>query len=1042
MKVNSFKRVVCMILAVVCCIGVLALPVAASSDTQTTANANLEETKQYLAADSYAEYTKRYEDAQIPSGDKTYVATIDLVASANGTYVVDETRWKDNIKGTQEHFRAGAVYAPAEGGVFFDVNVDATGMYYLLVEYYTIAHSVNSIEKKLYIDSDIPFQEASRLFLGKTWVYDYEVDETTGEYTFKKDLAGNEMAPLSHQTSVWKTYFCADANGYSNEYYKFYMSAGSHTIEFRAVREPMVISSVKLVPVDAVELKVPSYEEYLQAVKALGATPVSSEHKVVIQAEKPDYVSDSAVIMASNKTSSATQPTSASHSLLNVIGATSYNSAGQWAAYNFTVPKTGLYNLTLRYLQNVLDGMFVSRAVKLTSYGQGNYQYGLADGTPTVPFEEAFSTRYNYDKNWVVDQVSDGFTDFEFYFEEGVNYTLYLEVSLGALAPYIKRVNDVLTILNDCYMQVLKLTGADPDPYSNYNFDTLLPDVIWYLNYCTVELQNIRDELAEICGGDIGAHLASMDNIIRLIGEMASDEREIAGNLTSLKSNLGTLGTWVSTSQSAILVIDLITVQAPDAEMEKEKAGFFASIWFEIKSFFLSFFIKYDQMGVTNTDAMKEEALTVWVSAGRDQMNILRNMMDTFYLDYCENDKYYNNPESPVALKLIAGGLLQSILAGTGPDVYMSMGAGDAVNYAIRDAVLPINEIPEVSQQEYDETMAWFHKALVDNYTLLGKVYGMPNGMSFPMMFYRSDALIALNSDIPETWDELLSLLPALQGNNMEIGLSYTEVLNYFLYQSGGSYWKYEDDPVYQGAQIGLDSDEALEAFEFAVSLFTDYSFPVKYDETNRFRSGEIPICLTDYVGGNNMLVVYATELSGLWGFTHIPGQQNYDENGNMLYNEDGSRDINFTTLAGGSASIIPKTGEDRMRDAWQFMKWNVAKDTAAEYANRMIALLGPSGKQAVSNMTALDDLSWTAQELVEIRKQMSQLKSMVPYPGSYIINRYTNFAFLAAVNDGEDAVEALRGYISDINAEITRKREEYGLATLGPGETPPGYND
>ena len=48
-------------------------------------------------------------------------------------------------------------------------------------------------------------------------------------------------------------------------------------------------------------------------------------------------------------------------------------------------------------------------------------------------------------------------------------------------------------------------------------------------------------------------------------------------------------------------------------------------------------------MGVTNENAMDEEALTVWVSAGRDQMNILRSMMDTFYLDYCKNDEYYNN---------------------------------------------------------------------------------------------------------------------------------------------------------------------------------------------------------------------------------------------------------------------------------------------------------------------------------------------------------------------------------------------------------------
>ena len=35
----------------------------------------------------------------------------------------------------------------------------------------------------------------------------------------------------------------------------------------------------------------------------------------------------------------------------------------------------------------------------------------------------------------------------------------------------------------------------------------------------------------------------------------------------------------------------------------------------------------------------------------------------------------------------------------------------------------------------------------------------------------------------------------------------------------------------------------------------------------------------------------------------------------------------------------------------------------------------------------------------------------------------------MAAYNDGADPVEALLGYIDNINAEITRKRQEFGLA-------------
>ena len=40
-------------------------------------------------------------------------------------------------------------------------------------------------------------------------------------------------------------------------------------------------------------------------------------------------------------------------------------------------------------------------------------------------------------------------------------------------------------------------------------------------------------------------------------------------------------------------------------------------------------------------------------------------------------------------------------------------------------------------------------------------------------------------------------------------------------------------------------------------------------------------------------------------------------------------------------------------------------------------------------------------------------------------------FAFLDAVNEGADPIDAMGEYIDAINAEITRKREEFGLKTI-----------
>ena len=59
---------------------------------------------------------------------------------------------------------------------------------------------------------------------------------------------------------------------------------------------------------------------------------------------------------------------------------------------------------------------------------------------------------------------------------------------------------------------------------------------------------------------------------------------------------------------------------------------------------------------------------------------------------------------------------------------------------------------------------------------------------------------------------------------------------------------------------------------------------------------------------------------------------------------------------------------------------------------------------------------------------QMDHLSSIVNYPGSYIYNRYLQFAFLDVVNKGANAHDSMMSYIDAINSEIARKRQEFGL--------------
>ena len=988
-----------------------------------------------------------------------------------------------------------SVYLPAQGSATWShtLTTEQEGFYYLKIVYYSVdtaESSISSIERKLKLDGGVPFSEAATLKLDKDWVYDnittehfdepgdfsYDVRyegrddgrykivtrvDSTGKtvttYKISEDINGNSMAPAATAVPTWHTYYVKDASGYESGNLMFYFAEGTRTITLEAEREPMIIKSIELVPAEKEEAKI-TYADYLAMHKNAS---VATDGKIIrIEAEYPDIVSDSSVASTNDNTSAINYPVSHNSQLYNVIGENSYSAVGQWAAYKFTVTKSGMYNLAMRYKQDDLQGMYICRTIKI--HGGS---YGEADGTPEVPFAEAYEAEFNYSKEWQSTFVGKDDVPFMFYFEQGVEYTVYFECSLGTLKEYIQRVETSLNKINAAYLRILQLTGTDPDENRFYNFMVTMPDVVWCLLEEAVELESVKEGLEELCGTN-GSHIATLETIYRLLDTMGSDEgEEIAANMNTFKSYLGTLGTWINSSKASSMMVDSIYVipslkdgdgfKADESKLPKAEAGFFQSIWFEIKSFISSFFVNYDQMGLTSEPDEDTLTIDVWLASGRDQSQIWRTMIDA------KSAKGFTaNTGTAVSLKLVTGGtLLPSILSRKGPDVYIGLGAADVINYAIRDAVLGISgnvgedrmdpadnavfgqtyysyeengEIITTTEKREGQTPTFvsndfktavegnFADAAMDTVTLLDVSYGIPQTMSFAMMFYRMDILADLGLRVPETWQELLSILPVLQSNNMSIGVSYIDALDFMIYQTGQSMWQYTDESLYDskyaGARINLDHPEVLGIFDFTCRLYSDYSFPVSYDASNRFRTGEMPIIIGGYSGIYNTLTVYATEIEGLWEFCSLPGMKT----GNT---------INYDSLAGVSASVILYGCEgEELRAAWQFLQWQTGETAQADYGNRMVALIGPSAKYETANLKAIDNLSWTASEKRAIMNQMDHLSSIVNYPGSYIINRYTQFAFLDAVNESADPIDALSGYIDAINSEIARKREEFGL--------------
>ncbi len=968
MNRNHTKRLMAFVLSLLMLVGCV-VPIAAEEKANSMATTTLKEISDTLNAISYAEYKERYPDAV----RGTSVVEID-VTEYDAEMTDAEVEIRKNITDAYGVTKAVAIYTQDAGKVTWPVTIPSTGLYAMEVEYCSASDKTNSIERMFYVNDKVPFAEARYIQLTKNWEHQYAED---GRFVF--DANGNELRPSTFVKQKWTTQAFVDSNTYYATPFEFYFEKGENTIALEGVREDVLISAIRLYPYE----DLPTYEEKLAEYAAKGYT--EGTDKIHLDAETPSAVSDYTIYPIYDRTSAITEPQHATLIYRNTIGAEKWVTMGQWIEYTFTVENAGLYSIDLRFKQSDLAGLYTSR--KLTIDGE-------------TPFAECNYLRFVYNTDWQVASLNDGtYTDgFQFYLEPG-EHTLRLEVTLGEMGDIVRRVSESLDSINTSYLEILKLTGSNPDNYRDYGFSRVMPDTIENMILESMNLYEIIDYL-ENMNGVKSQHSSTLEQVAILLEKMGTDEDEIASNLDNLKNFIGTMGTWVSTVSSQPLEMDYILIQGASAELPKANAGFFQGIWHEIKMFFGSFYTDYNSLGGKgDADSEITSTISAWVVTGRDQAQIMRNLID---------DKF--TPESGVAveLKLVAGGtLLPSILAGVGPDV--ALDGADPIQYAIRGAALPLNDF-----DTFDEVVSRFTEAAMIPLSLYGKAYGLPETQSFPMMFYRKDILADLGLEVPKTWDDLMAMVPILQFNNMEIGL----LNNYqiFMYQMGGELWA--DD----GMRINLDSNIALESFEEMCNMFTQYSLPYTYSFANRFKTGEMPIGIADYTTYNQM-ILFATEIAGLWEMVPLPGIE--DENGN----------INNVALASVASIVLPAGCRD-LESSWDLMDWWVDKEFQVDYSNELVAVMGPAAKNATANREALEELPWSSSEYKNLELQMNNLCAITSYPGTYIIARYTNFAFLDAYNDLADPVDSLLNYINAINKEITRKRSEFDYETLEIGQT------
>lgn len=906
---------------------------------------------------------------------------------------VDVTSYIDaeDAKVTDEYEGAEkALYTGNDSKVTWEVDVPEEGFYNVYLEYMTVKSRGVAIERAFYVNGELPFQNASDMTFLRMW---------TDASEPRVDNRGNEIRPTQTEVYGWQSTYLKDKMGYVSEPYQFYFEKGKNTITLEAVNEPMVLRKLDIVAVED-EFKYADYTAAQTGTKAAGS---GLDYVQIVQGEDSTVRSESSLYAKYDRASAITKPYSITKTILNYIGGEAWRNPGQWIEWNVEVPEDGYYHLCIKGRQN---------------YDRGNISYRSLSIDGEVPFDEMKQVAFRFGNDWeslVLSDESD--KPYSFYLTKGT-HTVRLEATLGDMGMILEELSDSTFRLNQMYRTLLVYTGATPDQYRDYKVDQVYPEIMEAMSLESKRLYRIVDEVVEVTGQKADK-IASAQTLAQQLERFCEKPEKITLEFTTFKENISALGSAILSMSETKLDIDYIAVYGENAKLDKDKSNFFKKAAHEVKSFFASFFIDYDAVGDVYAD--ESNTVKVWVLTGRDQGTILKSMID---------DTFTPATGIPINVEIVgADALLNAVVAGNGPNVVLSVGAGQPVDFALRNAVEDLTQFAD-----YEEVLKEFAPSTYRQYTLDDSLYALPETLFYNVMFYRKDVLEDLELEVPQTWKELIEMLPTIQGNNLSVGIptaagssgsaaastavasAQADLSMYFtlLYQQGGDL--YND----KGTQTIINNEAGVAAFKEYTKYFTDYGIPVIYDFVTRFRSGEMPIGIANFTTYNT-LVVSAPEIAGLWDFTLVPGTEKTDENGNAY--------IDRSAFVSGSATMMLKTEDEKLKQsAWEFMKWWASSDTQVRFGREIEALLGSSARYATANMEAIKQLSWSASDIEILEKQLSYTVGIREVPGGYYTGRHISNACRKVINEKTDPRETIIDYSIKIDEELTKKRKEFGL--------------
>lgn len=954
------------------------------ADTENTSSEHISETEDVAAEEenndiidkfteqsrtSYRNYIKHYPDAKRPMSD----VNVDVTKYKTSDGAVCETV-------TFEEESECVSWLDSNGTVTWEFDVENEGLYNLEMVYFPISGHNTTIEAELKLDGESPFDEVrlvefDRYWRNKTAAIQYDSNNK------------HQKRPPQVEYDCWVTYPVKDRDGFENDPYLFFLSRGHHTLSLTGVKTNFYLKSIRFYNTE----ELPTYANVRPTHDEIEATPpMLNNVSIVVEAETPMYTNAATLYPTYDRSDYTVSPSHPVNKRYNTIGADTWNKSTEMITYEVTVPADGYYCVNLRCRQNTLRGIATNRRV----YVNGK-----------VPCKELDDVKIEYSPNWQTITFRDRSGDpIYIKLNQGDN-TISFEAIPGDIGAVTMRLEDVIVTLNQYYRRIVMITSTDPDEYKDYLLEEKIPELLDVFREAVNALEKEKNGIEGISGK--GAETAGIETLIVVLKKAIKHPENIPMMVSSrqsgLRDQINSVAAAICDLRSQPLEMDYFEVKTVHEEFKNSKSNFFKAFGFGFRKFIGSFFEDYASV----SEKSSGRTLNVWVDLGREQANVVNEIVANEY-----------NPDHDVKIniRLVQGTILEATLAGQGPEAALFIGGDFPVVCASRGLAVNLKEMPG-----YEEVENRFPKSLPTLYEYEDGIYGLPLTDSFPMMFYRKDILEELGLEPPETWDDLIGMLPELQRQYLQIGLilpsnASSQVFDagntfvLLMNQSGQSF--YNDDRT----ATTFDTEAAVDAFTKWTNFYTVFDFRQSYDPYSMFRTGEMPILISSsYAWFHSMLSVAAPEIKGAWDFSHVPG---------TIRTENGKTFVDYTANSGSLGAMIFKSCSDK-EAAWDFLRWFTSADVQAEYGNNTEAVMGPTGRYDTANVEALSKLNWSGEEYSKLADQMNNLREVPIIPASYAVTRNVNNAFSAVVNSKKNPRSQLLSYNRAINAEIERKNND-----------------